>query len=134
MQEKFSSERWSLATDEADEYARERKAVDAEIDAATEDVDEVLGRLTEEERDQNPRFRESTEKIAHDERAAEVLELLDAFENDASTIVEYMRQFLALGKEFPKRYPRRMEAIKIILIALRKIKQVQKEEQENSGT
>ena len=117
-----------MAGGNPDDFDKEKRAVDGEFDAAERDVDDVLRALPDDVKKQNPHFRDSIEKIAHDERAAELLELLDSIEEESSIIISYIKQFLEMGSEFRVKYPERVMIIELELIQHRAIKRTQRKE------
>ena len=92
------------------------------IDAAKKDVERVKKAF---DTSKNPHFRDSIDAIAHDEKAAKFLELLDKLEEDIPKVIEFAKELLEQGDNMN---PKHEEVLDAFLFAHRRLENLMQEE------
>lgn len=113
----------------------EDEIVESEIRAAEEDVEKTLSKFKIREKRKNnpnvnPHHLDSIAEITKDERAVELLDLLNEIEADLPKVQEYVNELIQEGTDFEKLHPDHKEVIKAFLIAHRVAKRVMKKDKQ----
>lgn len=116
----------------------EDEIVESEIRAAEEDVEKILNRFKiREQRKNNPNVNphhlDSIAEITKDEKAVELLDLLNEIEADIPKVQEYVNELIQEGTDFEKLHPHHKEVIKAFLIAHRVAKKAMEKDKQNGG-
>mgnify|MGYP001607263568 FL=1 len=117
-----------MSSEDVDELIEEEASARRSILATEEFIDRAK-EAHHIHPDENPRFMDKViDGMWNNPDAAEVLELLDGFEEMSPQIVEYIRELLEEGSEFEKKHPHHAKLVQEFLRLYRKLKLTMKED------